>query len=218
MSELVPAFEKATGHRINVAYGAASILDERIRKGEAVDVAVLLTSQVNVMAEECIIVSGSQRPIARVGFGVAAGPGVTRTDVGTVEAFNPTLLATRTVAVSDPALGGFGGYLLKLFQQLGIEKEMKARTIFGAQGRSLHQVADGTAQIGFAPISEIVEKTDVTFLGALPTDIASYNNFSVAVMAKSANIDAALAFINFMTTPEAALLMKSKGLEPQHQM
>jgi ABC-type glycerol-3-phosphate transport system substrate-binding protein len=62
--------------------------------------------------------------------------------------------------------------------------------------------------------ARVEEEARQAFLRALPADIASYNDFSAVVTAKSANIDAALAFVDFVTTPEAAMLMKSKGLEP----
>src|SRR3981189_2991319 len=41
LAELLPRFEQASGHKVGVAYAPALALADRIRNGEAADVAIL---------------------------------------------------------------------------------------------------------------------------------------------------------------------------------
>ena len=47
----------------------------------------------------------------------------------------------------------------------------------------------------------------------LPADIQSITNFSLGVQAKDSK--PAEALVKFLTTPEAAAVIKAKGLEPR---
>ena len=40
-SELIPQFEKSSGHRLTIDYGPVGALAARVKKGEAVDIAIL---------------------------------------------------------------------------------------------------------------------------------------------------------------------------------
>jgi molybdate transport system substrate-binding protein len=50
--------------------------------------------------------------------------------------------------------------------------------------------------------------------GPMPAEVQSYTYFTGAVSANSKNADAAKAFIKSLTGPEAAAVIKAKGMEP----
>jgi len=54
---------------------------------------------------------------------------------------------------------------------------------------------------------------EIELVGPLPRELAAWIDMSTAVSARSANPDASLSFIRYITRPEATPVWKSKGLE-----
>jgi len=48
----------------------------------------------------------------------------------------------------------------------------------------------------------------------LPAELQGYVDFAVGVLAVSKHRDAALAFVEFISSPEAAPLIRKSGMEP----
>src|SRR5437868_5472266 len=117
--ELVPQFEKETGHKAMVDNDTAGGLAKRIEGGEAFDVAVITPGALNDLAKKGKIIPDSRANVARVGVGVVVKDGAPLPDIGTVDAFKRALLAAKSVAYIDPASGGSSGiYLTGLFDKL----------------------------------------------------------------------------------------------------
>src|SRR5262245_65397488 len=51
LTELVPRFEQSSGHKVTVRYSPALALAERVRKGEAADVAILGSTAADGLAQ-----------------------------------------------------------------------------------------------------------------------------------------------------------------------
>jgi molybdate transport system substrate-binding protein len=73
-------------------------------------------------------------------------------------------------------------------------------------------VANGEAEIGFTQVSEILAYAGAEVGSMLPPDIQSFTSFSIG--ARSKDSKPAEALVKFLTTPEAAAVIKVKGLEP----
>ena len=63
-------------------------------------------------------------------------------------------------------------------------------------------------------ISELLPVTGAEFAGPFPPELQLYTVFSAGVSTASKEREAATTFINFLTTPAAVPLFKTKGLEP----
>src|SRR5262245_6219058 len=74
-SDVGPAFERQTGHRITAKFGATNLLAKEIEQGEPVDVAILTPAVVAALTNQGKIVDGSSVTIARVGLGVVVKQG-----------------------------------------------------------------------------------------------------------------------------------------------
>ncbi len=107
--ELLPEFEKATGHKVSIDNATAGALAKRIEGGEAFDVAIITPKVIDDLIEKGKIVSGSRVDLAKVGIGVAVKEGAPLPDIKTVEAFKRTLLEAKSVAYIDPSPGGSSG-------------------------------------------------------------------------------------------------------------
>src|ERR1700738_505464 len=62
--ELIPQFEKTSGHKIAIEYGPVGALAARVKKGEAVDVTILSEPATEELRKQDKLVANSQVVIA----------------------------------------------------------------------------------------------------------------------------------------------------------
>ena len=71
----------------------------------------------------------------------------------------------------------------------------------------------GEGDMALQAICEILPYKEIELVGPLPRDLAAWIDMSTAVSTRSTNQDAAMAFIRYITRPEAAAVWTKKGLE-----
>ena len=212
---LVPDFERTSGHKVTVENDTVGALTKRIAGGEAFDLAVLTPKAVDDLAKEGKFAAGSRANLARVGVGVVVKDGTPKPDIGSVAAFKQALLAAKSVAYIDPAAGGSSGiYVAGLLDKLGIAAEVKPKAKLIPGGAVAEHVARGEAELGIHQISEILPVKGITLVGPLPAEIQNYTVYAAGVGAHAKESDAAKALIKTLTSPAAAEVLKSKGMEP----
>ena len=212
---LVPAFEQQTGHKVSVDNGTAGELQKRIDGGEAFDVAVISPVVVDALIDKGRIVRGSRHDLATVGVGVVVKEGTPKPDIGSVEAFKQAMLAAKSIAYIDPKSGGTTGiYIEKLMESLGIGDAVRAKAKLKMGGYVADLVVSGEAEIGLHQISEIVPVKGAVLVGPLPKEIQNITTYSAGLSTTTRSQDAAQALIKAFSSPEAAKLLKSKGMEP----
>ena len=212
--ELVPAFEKETGHKAVVDNDTAGGLARRIEGGEAFDLAIITPGVINDLAGKGKIVAGSRVNVARVGVGVMVKEGAPTPDVGNVEAFKRALIAARTVAYIDPASGGSSGiYLTGLFDKLGLAAEIKPKAKLKQGGYVADLIASGEAELGLHQISEILPVKGVKLVGPLPAEIQNYTTYAAAVGKDAKQPEAATAMLKLLAGSAAEPVLKARGME-----
>lgn len=216
MSELIPAFERSSGHKVLSDFdGAIGEMTNRLLKGEAADVAIVSGEQIDTLVREGKVVAGSRTDIAKVGVGLFVRKGAARPDISSVEAFNHAMLTVKSIGYNDPAAGApVSIYLIGLFERLGIASEMKQKTTaFKQRSERFEAVARGDVEIGFNQISEIVAVPNVDLVGPLPAQIQRYTLFASGIVAAGIQKDAGAAFVQYITSPSAKAIWKAKGFE-----
>jgi molybdate transport system substrate-binding protein len=115
--------------------------------------------------------------------------------------------------------GDVGGiHVARLRDRLGIAAEMKPKTVFLQQaGRIGTLVASGQADVAIGQIQELVAVPGIEIVGPLPAELQNTVVFSAAVMARAKEIEAGKALINFLRAPDAAVVIKAKGMDPAAQ-
>src|SRR5215469_12950752 len=81
LSRLVPAFERASGHRVRRIWGGTIDIGQRIAAGEVVDIVLLAAEQIDALIRQGRLAAGSRVDIARSGIGVAVPAGAPRPDI-----------------------------------------------------------------------------------------------------------------------------------------
>ena len=211
--ELIPEFERRTGHKVTVENATAGALQKRIADGEYFDVVVLPPLVLGPFLGGRVVES-SAKALARVGIGVAVKQGAPVPDISDVEAFKKTLLAARAVAYIDPAAGGSSGiYLAKLFEKLGIAEQLKAKSVLVPGGLVAERLVTGQADIALHQISEILAVPGAALVGPIPLDVQHYTSYSAGVSVSSHNRVAADAFVLALADPANLPLLKKNGMD-----
>jgi molybdate transport system substrate-binding protein len=210
--ELVPQFEKASGHTVTTIFTGTLDVQKRIAAGETYDLIIMAGPAIDDFIKSGKIVAGSRVDIAKSGVGVAVHAGAPKPDIGTTEAVKKTLLAAKSIGYST---GPSGVYLTGLFRRLGVADQIKDKLKQTPTGVFVgNLVASGEAEIGFQQVSELAHFPGVDFVGPLPADIQETTVFSSGIQVGSQQQDAAKAWVKFLTAPTAASVYKAKGLEP----
>jgi molybdate transport system substrate-binding protein len=75
-------------------------------------------------------------------------------------------------------------------------------------------IASGEVEMGFQQVSELAHFPGIDYVGPLPADIQHVTVFSSGVKTGAASVEAARAWINFLTSPAGAKAFRSKSMEP----
>jgi molybdate transport system substrate-binding protein len=216
VKDLVPAYAARSGHQVTVAQGTAGALKSRIEGGETFAVAVITPVVINALVKSGKLTAESRTDVATVGVGVGVKEGAPKPDISTVDGFKQALLAAKAVAYIDPASGGTSGmYVDKLLERLGIADQVRPKAkLKQGGGHAADFVASGEADIVLQQMSEIVPVRGVVVVGPLPADIQNITTYTGAVSAQSKSADAARDLLKMLSGPEAAALLKAKGMQP----
>ena len=211
MDELGPQFEKATGSTLLFTVGTTTQLKGRIDTGEAFDAVILAKPAFDELAVQGKVVDTTRAVIARSGIGVAVRKGAAKPDLGSDDAFKQAMLDAKSIGYVDQT--PTAAALKSLFAKLGIADAMKSKSK-ALDMQAAVAVANGDVEIGLTQISEILAYPEVELAGPLPSDIQTYTTFAGGVGAAAHDPTDAAALIKFLTGPNAAPVIKAKGMEP----
>src|SRR5882724_5606782 len=130
-SELGPAFEKSTGHKLLTTRGPSvgdspEAIPTRLTRGEAADVVIMDGAGTDILDQRGLTQPNSRVPLAESFIGMVVRAGQVKPDISTVEALRKTLLAAKSIAYSDSSSGT---YLSTVgFKKLGVAEEIAGRT------------------------------------------------------------------------------------------
>jgi molybdate transport system substrate-binding protein len=213
LEELAPRFERATEHKLQITYGTAAPLKRQIDAGETFDVVVLVPGMLDDLVKQGKVAVGTVTNVAKSGIGVAIRAGAPKPDVSSTEALKKSLLAAKSIAYSKE--GQSGTAMVRIVERLGIAEEMKPKTILETRsGGVALNVVEGKAELAFNLISEILPIAGAELAGPLPAELQTYVVFTAGIGAGTKEATAAKAFIEFIQAPDAAPVLKAKGMEP----
>lgn len=212
MDELMPEFERASGHKVAISYDTAKLMLSRIAGGEAADLVILNAPAIDELTQQGRVASGSRRDLARCGVGIAVRAGAAKPDISSVEALKRALLDAKSIAYTEA--GASGIYFAGLIERLGIAAQVRAKAHTRPGGLIGELVAKGEAEIAVQQIPELMAVEGIDLAGPLPREVQSVSVISAGVFADARQPQAAQALLDFLSTPAAARVYKTKGLEP----
>jgi molybdate transport system substrate-binding protein len=210
--ELVPQFEKATGHKVTTVFTGTLDANKRLAAGESYDLLIMSAPSIDEHIKGGKVVPGSRVDLAKSGVGVAVKAGAPKPDISTTEALKKTLLAAKSIGYST---GPSGVYVVGLFQRMGLADEVKGKLKQTPTGVFVGSIiASGEAEIGFQQVSELSHFPGLDYVGPLPAEVQQFTTFSSGIMAGAKEAEAAKALAAFVTAPAAAAAYKKRGMEP----
>jgi molybdate transport system substrate-binding protein len=211
-TELVPLFERASGHKVATTWAGTNDILRRMKANETYDLMIMGRTTLDDLARAGKVVAASQVDLVTSGIGVAVRAGAAKPDISSGEAVKRAVLAAKSVGYSQ---GPSGVYLIKLFERWDISEAIKSRVVQTPPGHPVGEaVARGEAEIGFQQESELLPVTGITYLGPLPPDIQEVTTFAGGIHTGATNVDAAKSWVNFITSPAAVAAIRKSGMEP----
>jgi molybdate transport system substrate-binding protein len=210
--ELVPQFEKASGHKVTTVFTGTLDALKRLSNGETYDLLIMARQQIDELSQSGKVVAGSRTDIAKSGVAAAVGKGKPKPDISTVDALKKTLLAAKSIGYST---GPSGIYVVSMFQKMGIADEIKSKLKQTPSGVFVGSIiANGEAEIGFQQVSELSFFPGIDYVGPIPAEVQLITVFSAGIPTGSKEVDAAKALVSFARAPAAAAIFKKHALDP----
>ncbi|HSQ04977.1 MAG TPA: molybdate ABC transporter substrate-binding protein [Burkholderiales bacterium] len=212
LTELISGFEGSSGQRVSISYASTDQMMSKLREGASADVLIATAAAIDELIKQGKVNAGSRAEIGSTGVGIAVRRGAAKPEIGSVEALKRTLLSAPSVAWT--ARGASGMYFATVIERLGIAEQMKERAHVITGGLVGEVLVRGEAELGVQMVSEILAVPGAELVGPLPAELQKVVRFGAGIMTGATGINAAQAFIQFLATPQARAVLKSKGVEP----
>lgn len=213
INDLAPVFRQETGCALVLSVANAAGVIKRIEAKEAADVVLTSAAGIAHLVAAGLADAGTATEIARVGLGIAVRSGDALPDLSNAAAVRAALTSPPRVAVIDPNGGGTSGPLIaKLFERLGIAREMNERGVLSKTGKDVvRAVASGEATLGLTQATELIGAKDVQFAGYLPADVQVTSVYSGAATTFAVSPDLAKRFVQYLKSPASADRFRRAG-------
>jgi molybdate transport system substrate-binding protein len=214
-AQLTPKFEQQTGNKVVFVYDVLTALREKIAAGEKADVLVMPVPMLDGYVNDGKLRANSESTFGTVGISVVVKEGASQPDISTKEKFREAMLSARSIVHATPGKTPSGTHMGKVMEQLGIVDAVAKKIVHRpALEGGVQLVAEGKADIGIYPASEIANVKGVAVVGPLPAGIDLNIVYGGAAMADSAAGEAAAAFVKFMAAAENRTVWKHAGFDP----
>jgi len=213
LKDLAADFTKQTGVNVVVTEVGMNVAITQIKTATpAADVVALPSDLMNSLALDGGIVTGSYTPLGRDELGLAVKKGAPKPDISTVEKLTVVLKSAQAVEVNDPKAGTMQGVIID-----GILKRPEfagVHVVPVSKGEGAGALARGEGDMAIQLVPEILNKPPIDLVAPLPVELGGHMDAILAVSARSADPKNALAFIKFLTRPEARAAWTAKGMKP----
>ena len=213
MMKVIDAFQRETGHDVKVTFATAPAILKRIASAEPLDAVVGPPNVLDEWVKAGKTGSTHRVIVGRIGVGVMVRDGAPLPKIATTDDFKQSLLRAQSVVYNQASTGI---YLEKLFDQLGIGEEVKAKTTrYPDAAAVLCHISKGNPnEIGLGATTVILEgeSQGLKFVGPLPAEIQNYTTYAATVIDGSASATAR-AFLDYMTTVAVRKIFATAGIE-----
>ena len=207
---LAPGFSAATGHQIEVTSGATGKLYAQITEAAPFDVLLSAdTSTPTRLGAEGLADPGSQ-------FTYAVGQlALWSADPALIGPDGPAALQSdslRFVAIANPDLAPYGVAAREVLQHLGLWDALQPKIVMGQNiGQTFALVDSGAADLGFVALSALTGTDVGGGQWIVPTQMHAPLQQDAILLNHGADNPAALAFLDFLKTPQAKALIAASG-------
>ncbi len=212
VDDLVPKFERTSGDKVVLQFEPSTQLRKRIDAGEPFDLVVMTTALVDEEARAGRVVPGSRIFVARSGLGMSIRAGARKPNIASVNAFKNALLNATSITYATQ--GASAAPFEVLVAKLGLTSQLKPKYNLRPTASEVGSaVAIGEAEIGIAPVSEILPVRGVDLVGPFPKEVQSYVEMTGAISASATQQEEATKLLAFLVAPANRPVYREKGME-----
>jgi molybdate transport system substrate-binding protein len=216
MRDLTARYETETGIPVDADFSPTVALLERLRAGEAADIAILTAQGIDDLTQEGVMRPGTRTDVALSFVGIAVKAGAPKPDIASVAALKAALLSARSVAWSK--IGASGIFFAGLIERLGIAAEVNAKGVIVPSGFTAERLVSGEAELAVQQISELMVVAGIEVVGPLPAEVQTVATFSAGLLAGSERVEEASALLRFLASTAIAPALRRAGLEPAAEL
>src|SRR5262245_14630176 len=169
LRDLIPPFEKASGHKVNMTVLGTVIAVDRLKQGTPADLVLLNPEVLGDLINARKVTYGTIVPVFHSRAGVAVKAGAPKPDISTVEAFKQALLKAKTIGHSTGVSGVH--FTTKVIPYIGIAEAIKDNIRHDKGFPVGVLIAKGEAEIGIHQIAELLPIQGIDIVGELPAEI-----------------------------------------------
>jgi len=208
--DIVPLFERTTGHKVKVSFGSTGKLFSQIEHGAPFEVFLAADSKRPKKAEEDDLAVAGTRFTYAMGKLALWSP---KSDVfSDAEAYLKAATFNR-VAIANPKTAPYGLAAQQVMAHLGLWKGLQAKLVRGDSiAQTFQFVATGNAEAGFVALSQVKAwKERKGSVWAVPQDYYSPIEQQAVLLKKGSDKPAARAFLEFLKGAEARAVITGYG-------
>jgi len=216
--QLVSNWQREPGHEVNSVWGpsmgqTANAIPQRIARSEPIDVVIMVGDALDKLMASGQLVPGSKVVLADSTIACAVPQGRPHPDIHTVDGLKSALLAARAVAWSDSASGEYIEH--EMLDKLGVAAQVRPKGHKIPATPVGEIIARQEADFGCQQRSELLPVKGIDIVGDLPQEVQYVTQFSAAVVAASAHQEEARRFLQFLSAPRNAGVIRATGLVPK---
>jgi molybdate transport system substrate-binding protein len=199
------------GDKVTITFGLSGAIVKRVQEGETADLLLVPQSAVDGLLKAASATRLGLQPCA-LSIGVACAK-ARRNRIfrrgGLSERLSPPSPSATPIRLRWSKRSS----LRQGAERLGIAEEMKAKTKHPPEGGAARLLAAGEAEIAVQQIGELQSVEGIDVLGPLPGDLQSVTTYAAAIPSAAHQPESARALVKYLQSPEAAAVMKAKGLD-----
>jgi molybdate transport system substrate-binding protein len=214
MQKIAALFERDSGHRAALSFGATGKFHAQIANGAPFDLLLAADSETPArLSQQGLGVAGSQFTYA-VGKLVlwSANPDLVDAAGAVLKTGN-----FRHLALANPKTAPYGAAAIEAMTRLGVLAELQPRLVQGENISQAHQfVASGNAQLGFVALSQVDRggKRVAGSMWAVPQTLYAPIRQDAVLLARGRDNPAALALIAYLKGDKARAVISAYGYTP----
>jgi molybdate transport system substrate-binding protein len=210
MNRITPAFEKASGHKLVLAFGASGKFYAQIKNGAPFQVFFSADQSTPAALEK----DGLAVPDTR--FTYAEGAlALWSAKTGFIDAEASALKEGKfnKLALANPKLAPYGAAAVEILQHLGLEQKTQAQWILGENIAQAYQfISTGNADLGFVALAQLMDQGPVQgSVWIVPSELHSPILQDAVLLRKGETSQGARELLRFMQEPQALDIIRSYG-------
>ncbi len=209
-------FTEDNGTPLEFTFRTIAGVKKLLVEGVKADIVVGTSGAIREMEVAGTLVAGTSTEIGSTETGMCVRQGAKIPDISTPEKLRDLLSGARSVAYSDPKVGGSSGiYLVAFMDRMGILADVQKKSVLCKNGEDIvRAVASGEAEVGSTFVSEFPLATGITSAGAIPLAFGNATSYAAALLKSGSNSDASRRFLASLRAAEHRTIWSSNGFQP----